>query len=315
MIAFIIAGMTLQQLRILREIARQSLNLSAAALALHTSQPGVSRQVQLLERELGVDLLVRRRNRILGFTATGQAILDVAQALLTQAENIRLIAEEKRSEAGRLTVATSHLHARYTLLAPIKAFSERHPGVQLQVLQADPDDIARLVESAEADIGISTETGQARHNLVLLPGAPIGRIVIFPKAHPLARRRRIALRDLAQYPIIGYHPRSRGGQIMGETFRAHGIDARFVVSASDSDVIKSYVAAGMGIAVIPALAFDPHIDKRIGAVDVTQHFPRTVTTVCLRRDVYLRSYLTDFIQMVVPRLTRERVLNAMSPAQ
>ncbi|HZM44979.1 MAG TPA: LysR family transcriptional regulator, partial [Burkholderiales bacterium] len=146
--------MTLKQLRILREIARQAHNLSNAAAVLHTSQPGVSRQVQLLERELGVELLSRRRNRITGLTEPGRAILAAAERALGEADNIRLIAEDySREEGGRLTIATSHLHARYTLLTPIKVFALRHPGVHLYMRQADPDDILRLVAAGDADIG------------------------------------------------------------------------------------------------------------------------------------------------------------------
>ena len=167
------SDVTLRQLRFLREIARQSLNISNAAAALHTSQPGVSRQVRLLERELGVDLLVRRKNRVLGFTDTGRAVLDVAQKLLSEAENIRLIAEDAREAGGgRLVVATSHLHARYTLRGTVKAFSRRHPEVELTLLQAEADAIFKLVESSEADIGISTEVAGRRPLLTLLQGMP-----------------------------------------------------------------------------------------------------------------------------------------------
>lgn len=305
--------MTLKQLRFLREIARQSLNISSAAAALHTSQPGVSRQIQLLEQELGVDLLTRRRNRVLGFTEPGRAILEVARRVLDEAENIRLIAEEARDEGGgRLTVATSHLHARYTLLAPIKAFSARHPQVRLHLLQADPDDIARLVETGEADIGVSTEVVEQHPTLVLLPGRAMGRSLIMPKGHSLANKKRLTLPELARYPIVGYDPRSRGGQMIAETFRNRGIEAHFVVSAHDSDVIKAYVAEGLGIAVVPTLALDKGADRDIHAVDVTHLFPKSVMTVSLRRDTYLRRYLTDFIQMIVPQLDREAVHRAMS---
>lgn len=304
--------MTLKQLRFLREIARQSLNMSSAALALHTSQPGISRQLQELERELGVELLVRRKNRVLAFTEAGQAVLAAARRMLNEAENIRLIAEDLRKErGGRLALATSHLHARYTLLAPVKAFTKRHPEVQLHLLQADPDDVPRLIETNEADVGISTDVTGAHPALVLLPSGVIRRSVIMPKGHPLARRKRHTLAELARYPIVGYSPRSRGGQIIARTFRDHGIEVRFVVSASDSDVIKAYVEEGLGIAVVPTLAVES-VSARIHVVDATHLFPKSTTVISLRRDIYLRRYLTDFIQMLVPRLTREMIQRAMN---
>lgn len=294
--------MTLGQLRMLREIGRHGHNLSSAAAALHTSQPGISRQVQLLERELGVELLVRRKNRIAGFTEPGRAILAAAERTLGEAENIRRIAADyNREEGGGLTIATSHLHARYTLLAPIRTFAPRHPGVRLQMRQADPDEILRLVAAGEADIGVSTEMRAHREDLVLLPGRAVERSLIMPVRHALARKSRITLADIAKYPLVGYNPKQRGGQIITDTFRARGLEPKLVVSAIDSDIIKAYVAEGVGIAVIPTLALDAEADRGLRVVDVTRLFPATVLMVSLRRDIYLRRYVSDFIQLVAPR--------------
>ncbi len=304
--------MTLKQLRCLREISRQALSISAAASALHTSQPGVSRQIQLLEQELGVELLVRRANRILGLTESGQAILIVAERLLNETENIALIAADARNEgAGRLVLATSHLHARYTLPIPVRLFAQRYPEVQLHLLQAEPDDIQKLVESRDADIGISTELTHGNQSLVQLPAAAIKRSLIMPLGHPLSRKKRIVLDDFTHYPIISYHPRSRGGQIIAQAFREGGITARHVMSVSDSDVIKAYVAEGLGIAIVPTMALDSTADSRLHAVDVTRLFPESMMTVSLRRGIHLRRYLTDLIQMIVPQLGRQDVERAM----
>jgi len=303
---------TLKQLRYLREIARHQLNISAAAIALHTSQPGVSRQLQLLEQELGVDLLVRRANRILELTEPGHAILAVAERLLGETENIALIAADARNEgAGRLVLATSHLHARYTLPVPVRIFAQRYPDVQLHLLQADSDDIQKLVESRDADIGVSTELGHDNPALVVLPAAVIRRSLIMPQGHALSRKKHPGLDDIARYPIVSYHPRSRGGQVIAQAFRDGGVTVRHVVSASDSDVIKAYVTEGLGIAIVPTLALDPAGDARLHAVDVTQLFPESMMTVSLRRGTHLRRYLTDLIQMVVPQLGREDVERAM----
>lgn len=307
--------MTLQQLRILREIARHANNLSSAAAALHTSQPGVSRQVQLLERELGVELLVRRKNRITGLTEPGRAVLAAAERALGEAENIRLIAaEHNREEGGRLTIATSHLHARYTLLSPIKTFALRYPGVRLHMRQADPDEILRLVAAGEADIGVSTEVGGERSDLLLLSGRVVERSLIMPLGHMLTKQQRVTLADIAQYPLVGYHPKQRGGQIIGDTFRARGLVPKLVVSAIDSDIIKAYVAEGIGIAVIPTLALDLEADRAIKAVDVTALFPKSVMTVSLRRDVYLRRFIPDFIRLVAPQWSYEAIQKEMASA-
>ena len=305
--------MTLQQLRMLREIARQSNNLSGAAAALHTSQPGVSRQIQLLERELGVALLARRKNRITGFTEPGRAILTAAERALAEAENVRRIAAEYgREEGGQLTIATSHLHARYTLLTPIKTFALRHPGVRLHMRQADPDDILRLVAEGEADIGISTELGARRPELVLLPGRAVERSLIVPIGHALAGKRKVTLADIAKHPLVGYNPKQRGGQIVGAAFRAKGLQPKLVVSAIDSDIIKAYVAEGVGIAVIPTLALDLELDRGLRIVDVTPLFPKSVMTVSLRRDIYLRRFIPDFIQLVAPKWGYDAIQREMT---
>jgi LysR family transcriptional regulator, cys regulon transcriptional activator len=304
--------MTLQQLRLLREIARQSNNLSAAAAALHTSQPGVSRQVQLLERELGVELLARRRNRITGLTEPGRAVLAAAERALAETENIKLIAAEfSREEGGQLTIATSHLHARYSLLTPIKTFALRHPGVRLHMRQADPDDILRLVAGGEADIGISTEVRAERPELVLLPGRVVERSLILPLGHELAAKRNPTLADIARHPLVGYNPRQRGGQIVSEAFRAQGLQPKMVVSAIDSDIIKAYVAEGLGIAIVPTLALDAEADRGLRVVDVTRLFPRSVLTVSLRRDIYLRRFIPDFIRLVAPRWDYDAIRKEM----
>jgi LysR family cys regulon transcriptional activator len=303
--------MTLKQLRYLREISRHALNMSAAAVALHTSQPGVSRQIQDLERELGVGLLMRRKNRVLGFTETGRAVLDVAERMLGEAENIHRITHEIRDEAsGPLTLATSHLHARYTLRGPVKKFIRRYPGVQLRLLQADVDDVPKLVETNEADIGISTDVVNEHPSLVLMPSTPILRSVIMPKEHPLADKKRLTLADLARYPIVGYNPRSRGGQVIARAFQERGVEPRFVVSASDSDVIKTYVEEGLGIAIVPTLALAGS-EAKVHAVDATHLFPRSATIVSLRRNMYLRRYLVDFLRMLVPGLDREAIQRAV----
>ena len=307
--------MTLRQLRILRELSRHSLSISAAAAALHTSQPGVSRQIQLLEQELGVDLLLRRKNRIAGFTEPGRAILGAVQRALSESENIRSIAAEfKREEGGQLTVATSHLHARYSLLTPIKTFALRHPGVRLHMRQADPDDILKLVAAGDSDVGVSTEVAEEHPELLFLAGREVERSVIAPSDHPLARKRRVTLADIARYPLVGYNPQQRGGQIVAATFLEHGLEPKLVVSAIDSDVIKAYVAEGLGIAIVPTMSLDPESDRNLVAVDATSLFPKSVMTVSLRREAYLRRYVSDFVQLIAPRWNHDRILEEMRAA-
>ncbi|MEJ0068726.1 MAG: LysR substrate-binding domain-containing protein [Pseudomonadota bacterium] len=289
----------------IREIARRGFNLSRVAEALNTSQPGVSRQVQLLEAELGVTLLVRRRNRILRLSPAGQEILTAAERLLTEAENIGSIARESNRQGGQLTIATSHLHARYTLLEPIEAFVAKHPEIGLHMMQADPDEILRLVESGEADLGVSTETRTSRPPLTLVGGRPLGRSLIMPRDHPLARVPRPSLADIARFPIIGYTARSRGGQIITRTFEDGGVGFSPVGSAIDADVVKAYVARGLGVGIIPAIAFDPARDD-LHIVDVTRLFPKSAITISLRQGTHVPRHMLDFIRSLAPKWSPPR---------
>lgn len=293
--------MTLRQLSILREIARQRLVMSEAAAVLYTSQPGISRQLALLEEELGVVLLHRRRNRVLGFTDAGSRVLGCAQRLLFEAENIKLIAQEARRETGgKLAVVTTHLHARYTLAGPIARFAQRHPRIRLHLVQTEAECIPRLVESGEADIGVSTELPGAKSELLVLPGPAVKRSLVVPAGHELAGAKRITLREIARYPLVGYSATSRGGELMSEALRRHRYEARFVVTASDADVVKTYVRQGLGIAVVPAIALEAADRKALREIDVTRLFPKSVIAVSLRRGVYVREFVREFIETVVP---------------
>ncbi|HEX9463363.1 MAG TPA: LysR substrate-binding domain-containing protein [Alphaproteobacteria bacterium] len=306
--------MTLLQLKMLREIARQSLNISAAAKALHTSQPGVSRQIQMLEKDLGVQLLVRQRNRIVSLSKTGHAILAAAQVLLNQADNIELLAEDARGgSAGKLVVVTTHLHARYTILRPFKTLQKKYPDVQLFLFQADPDDIPKLVKDGAADIGLNTSDDRSEQHagVVCLSGNIIRRSAIMRRGHPLARKKRLTLNDFTAYPFVGYNPRSRSGSVIARAFAGSSVAPRSIVQANDSDVIKAYVAEGLGIGVVPEMILGRRLDEGLHAIDVTHLFPRSHTNINLRSDMHLRKYVSDFIQMVAPSWTRGAIQRAV----
>ena len=305
--------MTLTQLRILRELARQSLGISAAAAALNMSQPGVSRQLQQLERELGTALLVRRRNRIVALTEAGREILKAAEQALASVETIRAIAGERSGAPAQFTVATTHLHARYSLLAPIRAFVRRHPEVRLHLVQAAPEAILDMVEAGESDIGISTETEREHRDLVFLPGAAVARSLVLPPGHPLSSKRRLTLDAIVRHPMVAYSFRARGGQIMEGAFRARGLAVDAVVSAMDADVVIAYIAAGLGIGIVPSMAVAQGLPPGLAVRDVTRLFPESRLTLSLRRDTHLRSYMADFICAVAPDWTAAATRRRLNP--
>jgi LysR family cys regulon transcriptional activator len=294
--------MTLLQLRILREIERQSLNVSSAAKALNTSQPGVSRQIQLLERELGISLLVRNKKRIVALSQPGRAILAIAKSVLNQTENIDLIAQEARGEPGKLVVATTHLHARYTLLRPFKALQNKYPKMRMLMFQADPGDIPKLVSDHRADIGVNTiyEDGHPPRGVTCIAGDVIRRSVIMRREHPLGKKKTLTVRDLAAHPLVGYNPRSSAGNVIARAFDQCGVAPNVIVQANDSDIIKAYVSDGLGIGIVPSAIVDRKRDAHLHAIDVTKLFARSTMNIIIREDMHLRSYIRDFIQMIAP---------------
>jgi len=306
--------MTLLQLKILLEIERQSLNVSAAAKALNTSQPGVSRQIRTLERDLGISLLVRKKNRIVAFSSVGQTILVVAKSLLNQAENIELLAQEARGGPGKLVVATTHLHARYTLLRPFKALQKKYPQIRMFLFQADPNDIPKLVSEHQADIGLNTSDEERNYpdSVACLAGDVMRRSVIMLPMHPLAKKKSLTIRDLASHPLVGYNPKSSAGSTIARAFEQNGIVPNVIVQANDSDVIKAYVAEGLGIGIVPAAILDRRLDTHLHSIDVTDLFPHSSMNILIRKDMHLRSYVRDFIQMIAPtskHVVRKRQFN------
>ncbi len=299
--------MNLTQLRYLRGIAEQGFNISRAAAALHTSQPGISKQIQLLEREIGVDILVRRGNRIVGVTEPGQAILNVARRMLGDAEVLRRIGEEFTQRKKRLVVATTHIYARYVLRSVIKDFMRLHPDVQLTLRQGSPSQIAHWVAAGDADAGVSSEPPEPMRTIALLPCSSLERSVITRKSHPLLKEKRLTLAKLASYPLLTLDQSFPGGAAVLHAFGKARIEPNIVLSAIDADVIKTYVELGLGVAILPSIAYEPARDRRLAAINASHLFEPTITHIAIRRDSYLRDYMYDFILMIAPNWGREAI--------
>jgi LysR family cys regulon transcriptional activator len=297
--------MKLQQLRYLREVAKRSLNLSEAAEALHTSQPGISKQIRQLEDELGVDILVRNGKRVVDVTEPGRAILGIAERILQDADNLKQVAREFRDQAaGTLTIATTHTQARYSLPKVVSAFKQRYPKVRLTLKQGNPPQLAEMVLAGEADIAIATEALDQYPKLLALAGYQWRHCVVVPAKHPLLKEQRITLEMLAHYPIITYDPAFAGRSHIDDAFRAQGLAPDIVLSAVDSDVIKTYVELGLGIGIIAAVAFDEKRDLLLRAADIGHLFGTMTTRIAVRRGATLRGFAYDFMELFSPRLTR-----------
>ncbi len=307
--------MKLQQLRYICEVARQGLNLSVAAQKLFTSQPGVSKQIRLLEDELGVEIFVRHGKRFVEITPPGRDIVRVAERMLRDATNLKNVAQEFTSEqTGSLTIATTHTQARYALPQVVKRFMERYPGVRLSLRQGSPMQIAEMASSGEADLAIATEAIELFSELVMLPCYEWNRCLVVPPQHPLLKLQSLTLEAIARYPIITYDFAFTGRSKINQAFEAKGINPTVALTAIDADVIKTYVELGLGVGIVAYMAFNAERDRQLRAIDASHLFESSTTHMGIRKNTYLRGYTYGFIEMFASRLTRKMVDEAMARA-
>jgi LysR family transcriptional regulator, cys regulon transcriptional activator len=305
-----------QQLRSVREAVRQGFNLTGVAAALHTSQPGVSRQIRELEDELGIQLFQRAGKRLTGLTPPGQAVLPIIERLLLDADNLKRAGEDfASSHRGTLTIAATHSQARYALPPAVRDFSAAYPEVQLRLHQGSPKQVAEMLLSGEADIGVATEALAMYDELVALPSYRWTHAVVVPRGHALAAQQEVlTLEQLARHPIITYESGYTGRTHIDEAFQRRGLALNIVLSAMDADVIKTYVELGMGVGIIAAMAFDDARDAGLRAIDARHLFAANMTRVAVRRGAFLRGYAYAFITTFAPPLSRALVDQALAQA-
>jgi LysR family cys regulon transcriptional activator len=305
--------MNFQQLRSVREAVRCGFNLTEVAKVLHTSQPGVSRQIRELEEELGVDLFVRAGKRLTSLTEVGTLIVPIVENMLNDADNLRRAGEEFTKQAnGRLSIAATHSQARYALPGAVRDFRQRYPNVTLNLHQGSPEQVAEMLISGEADIGIATEALNKFDNLVALPCYRWTHSVIVPPDHPLLDGQPLTLERLASFPIITYNAGYTGRMHIDEAFESAGLSLDLVLTAMDADVIKTYVELGLGVGIVASIAFDEDRDRTLRAIDAGHLFSINLTKLAVRRGSFLRSYVYDFIETFASTLTHDVVQKAMA---
>lgn len=309
--------MNLQQLRYLCAVVDHGLNVSDAAAALRTSQPGISKQILQLEEELGIEVFVRRGRRLATLTPAGRIVVATARKALAEIGNMTRIADEYRNEdAGTLAIATTHMQARYVLPNVLRAFAQRYPKVRLVLRQGNPRQVAEHTIAGDTDLGIATEALADYPELVTLPCYDWNHCVVVPRAHPLAKHRgRLALETLAQHPIVTYDSSFTGRSRISAAFAARGIEPNVVLTALDADVIKTYVELGMGVGIVAQMAFDPARDQRLARLDASHLFAPSTTRLALRRDAFLRGYVHAFIALFAPKYGRAAVDAALAGAR
>jgi len=298
----------LQQLRYLCAVVDHGLNVSVAADALFTSQPGISKQIRQLEDELGVPIFIRQGKRLAALTAGGEVIVATARRALQELNNLKRVGAEFKSEdTGALAIATTHTQARYVLPPVLKRFAERYPKVRLLLHQGNPAQVAEQTERADVDVGIATEALADYPGLVSLPCYTWNRCVLVPKGHPLGKVRPLTLEALARYPIVTYDFSFTGRSQINAAFAAKGIEPNVVLTALDSDVIKTYVEMGLGVGIIAQMAYDPARDTQFDKLDAAHLFAASTTRLALRRGVYMRGFVYEFITLFAPQFDRSAI--------
>ena len=305
--------MKLQQLKYICEVAKHDLNVSATAQVLYTSQPGISKQIRLLEDELGVEIFARSGKHLTRITPAGETILRIADEILRKTESIKRVAQEFSDEAtGNLSIATTHTQARYALPPVIKEFMRQYPEVSLHMNQGTPMQIAEMAASGKADFAIATEAMELFNDLVMMPCYRWNRTVLVPKDHPLTQIKKLTLEDVAAYPLVTYVFGFTGRSHLDDAFKEHHLAPKVAFTAADADVIKTYVRLGVGVGIVASMAVDPKLDADLVALDAKHLFEPSITKIGFRKGTFLRSYMYSFIEAFAPHLTRKLVEKAIS---
>ncbi len=304
--------MKLQQLRYIVEVVNNNLNVSATAESLFTSQPGISKQVRMLEDELGIQIFGRSGKHLTHVSDAGQEVIDISREIMAKVESIKAVAREHNlPDQGKLNIATTHTQARYALPNVIKGFMDKYPEVSLHMHQGTPSQISDLAAKGEADFAIATESLHLYNDLVMLPCYHWNRSVIVKKDHPLAQKSTISIEDIAQYPLVTYVFGFTGRSELDAAFDAAGAKPKIAFTATDADVIKTYVRLGVGVGVIASMAIDERIDSDLVVIDASHLFKASTTKIGFRRGSFLRAYMYDFIERFAPHLTKDIVTRAM----
>ena len=306
--------MNLHQFKFVHEAAKLGLNLTEAAKALHTSQPGVSKAILELEQELGVDIFARHGKRLKSITEPGRHVIKSIDVILNELNNLKRIGNEFSSkDTGTFSIATTHTQARYVLPQVLTNLRKEYPNVNISLHQGTPSQAAQMVLSEEADIAIATESLADYADLVTLPCYDWQHVLVIPPGHPLSLKKKpITLKELSQYPLVTYHPSFTGRQKIDQAFTKHNLNPNIALEAIDSDVIKTYVRIGMGIGIIAEMAVLPQMDADLVFQNAAHLFGKNVARVAFRKGAYLRQFVLSFAQLLSPKLTEKTIQGAMT---
>ena len=296
--------MKLQQLKCVYQIVQNDFNISKAAKFLNTSQPGVSKQIQLLEGEVGIKIFQRNGKRLTGLSNAGNDLYKSISAIIREVSNIKNISHEHESDdTGSFTIATTHTQARYKLPKVVEAFVKKYPKIDLNIHQGDPSQVTEQILKGDADVGIATESIGHNENIICIPCYSWNRVLVFPKNHVLSSIKEITLQNIASYPMITYDYAFTGSTIVSKVFKDANISPNIMLTAIDADVIKTYVELNLGVGLIAEMAYDKNKDSALESRDVSHLFPTSTTYIGIRKETFVRGFVYEFIKMFTPDIT------------
>ena len=305
--------MKLQQLKCVYQIVQNGFNISKAAEFLNTSQPGVSKQIQLLEGEVGIKIFQRNGKRLTGLSNAGNDLYKSISAIIREVSNIKNISHEHESDdTGSFTIATTHTQARYKLPKVVEAFVKKYPKIDLNIHQGDPSQVTEQILKGDADVGIATESIGHNENIICIPCYSWNRVLVFPKNHALSSIKEITLQNIASYPMITYDYAFTGSTIVSKVFKEANISPNIMLTAIDADVIKTYVELNLGVGLIAEMAYDKNKDSALESKDVSHLFPTSTTYIGIRKETFVRGYVYEFIKMFTPDITDFNLRNFLN---
>ena len=305
--------MNLHQFKFVQEAVRRNLNLTEAAKALHTSQPGVSKAIIELEEELGIEVFARHGKRLKRVTEPGQHVLKSIEIIMREVGNLKRIGEQfSQQDSGTLSIATTHTQARYVLPTRVASLREKYPHVNISLHQGAPDQVAQMLINDVAEIGMATESLSKYEELVTLPVYEWEHVLVLPADHPLASKTRLSLDELAEHPIITYHPSFTGRTRIDQAFAQKQLSPRIALEAIDSDVIQTYVRLGLGIGIVAEMAVEQSQMQGLVTRPLGQLLGKNVARIAFKKGAYLRNFVYEFAHMLSDRLTPSLVERAMT---
>lgn len=280
--------------------------LTRAAEALYLSQPTISLQLQALERELGAVLLERRRRRI-NLTDAGEALYELARPLVEGWETLDrdFQSRVKGMQSGRLTIAAGTSTIHYLLPELVRRYREMFPAVQLQLANVTGKDGMALLRADEADFAVGSML-DVPNDIAWAPVHHYDPMLIMPPDHPLAAKEQITLEDISPFGLILPPQRLSTYRLVDLVFQQRQVPYHVAIEVGGWDVIKEYVAMGMGISIVTGICITEADQKRLAVRNMKQFFPQRSYGVVMRKGKFLSPEARAFIDLIRPGLLTHR---------